>query len=162
MFGCSVADTVSWLAALGLGVSSTTGSGEKNTNSEVMKGLSIALFIVSQAISKFNDYNNYKKVHQYQAAQRAVVQAREIIKQRQLLETTLQVTQQAKALLAPTRGVEAVTSLNEKNTRWQEMQLQLRQIFDPLAPPLSLDRDSVAALRSFSSIETESRVESLV
>ncbi len=114
MLGSSAAETVSWLAALGLGISSTTGSNENNTSSDTMKALSIVLFILSQALSKFNDYHSYKKVDQYKTAQRAVVQAREIIQQRRLLDTTHQVTEQAKALLAPARGFEEQTTLDEK------------------------------------------------
>lgn len=163
IFGSSVAETISWMAALGLGVCSMSGGGEKeNVSGDATKGLSILLFVVSQAISKFNDYNNYKKVDQYKTAQKSVVQAREIIKQRHLLETAQKVTHHARALLAPGRSFEEETTLEEKAARWVEMQKQLQSMFTNPSALESADQDSVIALRSYSTVDDVSNVESMV
>lgn len=163
IFGSSIAETISWMAALGLGVSSASGAGDKeNVNSEATKAMSILLFIVAQAISKFNDYSNYKKVDQYKTAQKGMIQAREIIKQRHLIETTQQVTRQARALLAPARSFEETITFEEKTARWIEMQKQLKSIFDQPLAAEAADKDSVMVLRSDSVMEDLVNQESLV
>jgi hypothetical protein len=148
IFGASVAETVSWMAALGLGVASVSGEADEDqTKGDATKGLSIVLFIVAQGISKFNDYNNYKKIHQYKTAQKGVLQAQEILKQRHLLATTKQITLQAQALLAPARSFEEQISNEEKTTRWIALQQQLKAAFDNPHAIESADKDSATTIR---------------
>ena len=85
LFGASAAETLSWLTALGLGISASTGQETAGVSSDSMKVLSVILFIGAQGISKFNDYQHYKNNEEVKKAQRGMVQARAILAQRQLL-----------------------------------------------------------------------------
>lgn len=162
LFGSSAAETLSWLTALGLGISASTAQETTGVNSDSMKALSVILFIAAQGISKFNDYHHYKNNEEVKKAQRAVVQARSILAQRQLLETTHRVTTRARALLAPSRDFSQAIPFENKAAEWRSLQASLKEMFEDPQDQEPAEEDSVLVLRSYSTREDLRHVESLV
>lgn len=129
-FGSSFAETLAWMAALGLGISFAVDQKESDEEINAMGGLSIVLFVLSQGISKFNDYQNFKKIDELKRAQKNIKNLQDLLQQKHLLDTTLKVVKQANTLVGSScRNLEKSTE--ENDIKWNELQRELKDVFDP-------------------------------
>lgn len=129
-FGCSFAETLAWIAALGLGISFAVDKQEPDKDINAMGGLSLVLFVLSQGISKFNDYQNYKKVAELKTAQKNITNLQNLLQQKHLLDTTFKVVNQAQTLVSSKNR--SIEQFNEENdTKWNRLQRELKEVFAP-------------------------------
>lgn len=101
IFGFSLADSAAWVGAIGLGAYSffSNPSEESSSQNTSYKIGSLILFVISQLSSKASQYSSSEKTKRLKSIQRAMTRSFEVIKQKEIIDATAEMTTKSRQLL---------------------------------------------------------------
>ena len=149
-FGLSVADSITWVAGLAVGASSTISAEDlsKYADPLTLKVSSLILFVLSQIFSKYNDVSSTKNIHQLQQVQAGLFKVTQILDQKKVLDKVGEISCQGEAIIKSSSARGGIRPLEELLSEWKGLKKSFRedikQFVSQVDPVVFFDEEAFA------------------